>query len=58
MLRDIKVYIIIKKNKKWCAQIRINKKLKYLGYFDTAYDAHLAYETAAEKLHGEYRRAV
>lgn len=40
-----------KRIKKWCSQIRLNKKAIHLGYYDTqeeAYDAHLA---AKCKLH-------
>lgn len=33
-----------KPRKKWMAAIRINGKLKYLGYFKNEYDAHLAYQ--------------
>lgn len=32
------------RDKKWCARIVINKKLKHLGYFDNEHDAHLAYQ--------------
>ena len=40
--------------KKWCAQIRINKKLKYLGCFSTPEEAHQAYCQAADKHFGEF----
>lgn len=33
--------------KKWTASIMINKTVNHLGYFNTAYEAHLAYEAAA-----------
>jgi hypothetical protein len=39
---------------KWKAQIRVNGKVKYIGYFDTpelAYEARLA---AVRKYHGEF----
>lgn len=39
---------------KWRAQIRINGKYKYLGYFTNIDDAAAAYATAAKKYHGEF----
>lgn len=42
---------------KWTAQIKINGKNKFLGRFNTAYEAHLAYEAAAKKLHGKFKRS-
>lgn len=41
---------------KWTSGIRVNGKLKNLGYFRTAEDAHAAYERASIALHGEFRR--
>lgn len=38
-----------KQNKKWVANIYINKKKKHLGYFINEYDAHLAYEKALKE---------
>lgn len=35
-----------KSNNKWIARIEINNKRISLGFFDTEYDAHLAYEKA------------
>ena len=35
---------------RWRSQIRINGKLKYLGYFDDEYEGHLAYQKALKKL--------
>ena len=43
-----------KRDKKWYAQIYIDYKLHYLGYFDDEQDAALAYNEAAKKLFGEY----
>ena len=38
----------------WIAYVQINRKRKYLGYFDTQEAAALAYNEAAKELHGEY----
>jgi len=43
-------------NSRWVASINIGGKRIHLGYFDTAEDARDAYEIAAERLHGSYRR--
>lgn len=41
---------------KWQAQIRINGKSTYLGYFCTEEEAYLAYCRAAEQHFGEFAR--
>ena len=41
-------------NKPWYAMIRVDCKNIYLGYFETAEKAHIAYCTAALKYHGEF----
>ena len=45
-----------KPTKKWRAQIKVNKKKIYLGYFDDIEDAVNAYNKAAIKYHGEFAR--
>lgn len=45
-----------KQNKKWKAQILINKKHIYLGYFDTKELAYQAYVTACKKYHKEFAK--
>lgn len=42
------------KSHKWRAQIGINGKTHYLGWFDTPEDAQLAYVEAAKKMFGEF----
>lgn len=41
---------------RWRAQIKFNRKNISLGYFDTAYEAHLAYAAKARELFGEFAR--
>jgi len=41
---------------KWRALIRLNYKLKHLGFFDTPEKAYKAYCEASDKLHGEFGR--
>jgi hypothetical protein len=45
------------RKRKWRAQIRKDKKRYHLGLFDAPKDAHLAYQKAAELLHGEFARS-
>lgn len=46
----------ITKRHKWCAQIHINRRPIFLGYYDGEEDAAIAYNLAAEKLYGEFAR--
>ena len=39
---------------KWRARIKVNGKLKHLGYYSTPKEAHAAYCRAAIELHGEF----
>jgi hypothetical protein len=48
--RDAKGYYFYKRLNKWMAQIAINNKQKYLGYFDTESEARQAY-LDAKKIH-------
>lgn len=43
-----------KRRNKFYSQINIQRTKKWLGYFNTAEEAHNAYVTAAKILHGEY----
>lgn len=47
-----------KDQRKWRAQIYINKRKVFLGYFDIPELAHMAYCKAAAELHGEFARAM
>ena len=41
-------------NKKWLAQIQVNKKATYIGLFENEKDAASAYNDYATRLHGEF----
>lgn len=43
---------------RWQAHIKVNRKSKYLGLFDTPEEAHLAYCAAAKAAFGEFARAA
>jgi hypothetical protein len=42
--------------KKFTAQIRVNYKMYFLGYFDTPEEAYQAYCEASKKYHGDFGR--
>jgi hypothetical protein len=44
--------------KKWRSQIKIGRDLIFLGYFDTAEEAHRAYEEAATQYFADFARAA
>lgn len=44
-----------KRNQKWCAQIRVNRKTIHLGYFDNLQDAAKARKEAEEKYFKEFQ---
>lgn len=45
-----------KKNKKWISFINFNKKMKYLGSFDSIDKAAISYNIAAIEHHGEFAK--
>ena len=47
-----------RKGKKWRSQIKVGERLIFLGYFDTAEQAHEAYGNAAREYFGEFARAA
>lgn len=47
-----------KQRKKWRAFIRVNYRHKHLGYFVTPEAAKAAYDAAAERMFGDFRRAT
>ena len=44
----------IKSASLWRAQIKVDKVIKYLGYYKNALDAARAYDDAAKKFHGAF----
>lgn len=44
-------------HKKWMASIMVDRRRRFLGYFDTVEEAAAAYKAAAETAFGEYARA-
>ena len=51
-------YHACRKGKKWRSQIKVGGRYIFLGYFDTAEDAHAAYADAAKVYFGEFARAA
>jgi hypothetical protein len=45
-----------KRDKRWRAQIRVDRGKKYLGEFTDPKDAARAYDRAALELHGDFAR--
>jgi hypothetical protein len=45
---------VFRSGKKWQARIWIGKQLKYIGTWDTAQEAAIAYDKIANELHGEF----
>jgi hypothetical protein len=45
---------VYRARRKWRARIRINRKIKNLGYFDTREEAARAYESKAKELFGAF----
>jgi hypothetical protein len=45
-----------KRDKAWQARIKVNGKLKHLGYFSDPVDAYAAYCKASAEMHGEFGR--
>lgn len=43
-----------KRTQRWYSHIQLGGYVKHLGMFDTAMEAHLAFEAAAEQYHGEF----
>lgn len=41
---------------KWSSSICLNYTKRHLGYFETAEEAHAAYQAAATELHGKFAR--
>lgn len=48
--------VSITRDGSWQAQIRLNRKIIYLGRYKTKEDAYIAYCDASKKYHGEFSR--
>lgn len=51
-------YHAVHKGKKWRSQIKVDGRYIFLGYFHTAWEAHLAYCEAAPRYFGAFARAA
>lgn len=51
-------YHACRAGKKWRSQIKVGEDLIFLGYFQTAEEAHAAYGEAAAKHFGEFARSA
>ena len=47
---------VFKRGKRWKSQIKVGKKIKYLGYFASKTEAAIAYNKAALEHFGEFAR--
>lgn len=47
-------YHACRKGKKWRSQIKHDGRLEFIGYFDTAQEAHEAYLSRSNELFGEF----
>ena len=45
-----------KSKRKWRAVVKKNNRCHHLGYYSTAAEAAAAYNSAAKKLHGDFKR--
>ena len=46
----------LKDSQRWQARHEVNGKSIFLGYYKTAFEAHLAYRSAIAQTHGEFAR--
>jgi hypothetical protein len=53
----LKGICFVKKQKRWAARIQRDGRRRYVGFFDTAEEAHAAYCHAAQELFGEFANA-
>jgi hypothetical protein len=47
-----------KRCNRWHAEIQCSGKRKFLGYFATPQEAHIAYQAAATQMFGKFARAL